>query len=231
MNQPLWSLSYEVWFYVLNGAVAVLLSGRSKAWAFAVLCASLACFAFLQLEYLVIWYLGALLFLVSGGKPSGARLFAVLVVTAAAVAFWELLGARLPVLVSFMFVCAAMLLIRELAALRPKPNLLVKLGSRLAGFSYSLYLIHYPLLVIIDQLAPRSHAINAYSLGLYFLRVGVSVAGGYVFYLCFERHTPRVRRWLRDISESPTRRDGRETTKSALGSEETAPESDVLGRT
>ena len=63
--EPLWSLSYEVWFYVLAGAVAVMFM-RSKRTS-VILSSVLVLLVFiifnkLSAHYLFVWLMGALVF-------------------------------------------------------------------------------------------------------------------------------------------------------------------------
>ena len=63
----------------------------------------------------------------------------------------------------------------------------------LGGFSYSLYLCHYPLLLAVYHLQPhlRAHGISSgYGLTLY-LFVPLIVGTSFLFFLCFEKPTRR----------------------------------------
>jgi peptidoglycan/LPS O-acetylase OafA/YrhL len=56
-NPVLWSLAYEIWFYVLGGALAVMVLRRSVI-AVAVVMICLFVFTILKPEYLMYWVLG-----------------------------------------------------------------------------------------------------------------------------------------------------------------------------
>jgi peptidoglycan/LPS O-acetylase OafA/YrhL len=203
---PLWSLTYEVWFYVLNGAVAVLIATRTARWAFAALCAASVVFSFLQLEYLVAWYLGALLYLCNDGRSSRAGLVFALIATAASAVCFELFRSQTTAPTTLALALAVLLLIRQLANWRCGPSAFSTSGLRLASFSYSLYLIHYPVLLLLARVLPRLDTVAPLGLALFGLRVAICLAAGWIFYLCFERHTPSVRRWLRGVGrEGPAR--------------------------
>src|SRR5262245_15690785 len=60
-NDPLWSLAYEIWFYILGGAVAALLSSRRPSvLAFAATACAVAVFCVLSARYLLFWLIGGL---------------------------------------------------------------------------------------------------------------------------------------------------------------------------
>ena len=79
------------------------------------------------------------------------------------------------------------------------------LNARLAGFSYSLYAVHYPLLLFALTVAGGPAAAAGYSMRLELgLRSGLLFTGavmfclamGWLFALVTERKTGAVRRWL-----------------------------------
>src|SRR6185437_415958 len=57
---PLWSLTYEIWFYVLGGAVACLIAKTNRLAALGVVILSFGAFTVLRPSYLLYWCLGAL---------------------------------------------------------------------------------------------------------------------------------------------------------------------------
>ena len=71
-NTSLWSLSYEVWFYVAAGAVALVVTGsslRGKVWGLILAFTSMAIFTRLEASYFFIWMLGALAYFI-GRDPA-----------------------------------------------------------------------------------------------------------------------------------------------------------------
>jgi peptidoglycan/LPS O-acetylase OafA/YrhL len=67
----------------------------------------------------------------------------------------------------------------------------------LAAFSYTLYLIHYPVNLALDHVFTMATEITAQSLAVFIARITICVAASLLFYFCFERHTRAVRRWLK----------------------------------
>ncbi len=67
-NGSLWTLAYEIWFYIIAGGVAALLARRGKLPALLVIGVAAGFLAALQPHYLLCWALGAAAWL---WKPSG----------------------------------------------------------------------------------------------------------------------------------------------------------------
>jgi len=59
-NEPLWSLAYETWFYVMAGSLGFALTGhRNRAGAVVLLTVSMLVFTVLDPVLLMTWWLGA----------------------------------------------------------------------------------------------------------------------------------------------------------------------------
>ncbi len=69
-NGPLWTLAYEIWFYVTGGAVGLLFSRRAPLAGTICLCACLLVFSILEARYLLYW-LSAGIFWCSSQPASG----------------------------------------------------------------------------------------------------------------------------------------------------------------
>lgn len=88
-----------------------------------------------------------------------------------------------------------------------------RLGTVLAGFSYSLYLIHLPMEQILLNvgLLRRHDVLDAGTMSRY-AGLGMLQLAARIFYYCFERQTGLVRRWLRNLGKAeacPTPEAGR----------------------
>jgi peptidoglycan/LPS O-acetylase OafA/YrhL len=84
---------------------------------------------------------------------------------------------------------------------------------RLGGFSYSIYLVHFPILRLLVAIAARFHpAPDVLGLLGYGIFVPVAIASGYLFYIRFERATihlpaaiaPEAGLGLRDAARAST---------------------------
>jgi len=75
---------------------------------------------------------------------------------------------------------------------------LERFGGRLAAFSYTLYLTHYPLLALWGWIFPGRHTqINLVSMLHFISAIGFCLFVAWMLYLPFEGHTAYVRNWLK----------------------------------
>ncbi len=222
-NGPLWSLSYEIWFYVLAGCVAVAAGGRGRsgrarllAWALGALTLGILCFR-LHWTYFACWLLGAGGMALSERITRPARPRAVLagvaLMFAGTAGFRPDLLAVVPPLgfvgrwsgletVATLTLGAGTLLLvasicRSVPA-SPRAARIERLGTTLAAFSYTLYLTHMPILRIFASTSTRlPELVTWYALFRLAWWTAACLAVALVMYALFEKQTPRVRRWLR----------------------------------
>jgi peptidoglycan/LPS O-acetylase OafA/YrhL len=189
-NVSLWSLAYEIWFYILLGAVAGFSQWQHQRPVFTylsvlILLLSAIVFTHLSPTYLMCWIIGGLAFWY---RPSTWQIRH-FIITIAMVIF-GIVGVQIrsnSVSVTLpqwamIFPSVAvnqLILATGIAALIPQLVLLVpqseiakkweRLGTILASFSYTLYLIHYPLVKIIQQwIFPKSNSLNLISITNFF---------------------------------------------------------------
>jgi peptidoglycan/LPS O-acetylase OafA/YrhL len=201
-NGPLWSLANEFWYYILFPAllqtVGLLGGSRSKR-VLAAVVASLIIFG-LPAQILVgfgIWTTGALTYLLQArgytlrtpGSLAGS-----LLLTASALTYSRVThGGIAP---EYAIGVSAGLLI--LACKRPLTRALRRFAVRLSDISFSLYLTHFPLVLIIGVVLGRnSNAQPAFDSWLLFVGcVLLILAIATAMWWAFERHTSAVRRWF-----------------------------------
>lgn len=206
-NSPLWSLTYEIWFYILTYAIGLQVKRKSLDFAcLALIAASALMFSQMAVQYLACWLIGALFYLkphrlsaLVGGVGAtvfcGATIAAIQVTSKGIMAIpveSMLLQAGLEVLLAIGtgVLCVTLTSVR--------PNRLSAAAVPLAAFSYTLYLTHFPLLIALESAGwKRIDHLNAYA----FLWYGVAVAGCLLsavgMYWMFERNTGWVRRALK----------------------------------
>jgi peptidoglycan/LPS O-acetylase OafA/YrhL len=159
-NGPLWSLANEFWYYVLFPlALAAGIAWKLRSWrpAIAVTILAACVAAFLGRPILagfLIWLAGTALVIAYSKCPLPSKsrsavyfLFAVLVfsscLTAARTGRLSLLGSNLAVGIAFALFLFGVLHMDFGTGSRSYG----RVASELAGFSYSLYVLHFPLLL------------------------------------------------------------------------------------
>ncbi len=205
-SPPLWTLSYEVWFYIVNGAIAsIAMRSRNIVLPMCVLSGGLAIFSFLRVDYLCIWYIGAIFGWMNIGNKSTSNLvfsiaafLAFVVITDIAIVKNDTSHfARMSI---FSLSISSLLMVREMAKFEVVERSIWKIGTYLSSFSYSLYLIHYPVLFMIQAYFPKNNHMGYAEVSRFFISVAASLISGYLFYAAFEKHTPKLRKFLRKLS-------------------------------
>ena len=215
-NVPLWSLSYEVWFYVLAGAAAALCAGRPRlaALSFFAVVAALCIFTKLNSTFLFVWCVGALSCQATGSLRGRAIVIVAFVfaicgyivsqvhtdsVSVKQVTWLQHLPSQS--VGHLMLGFGISLLLPSLVAARPRGPFLIivhDLGAKIAASSYTLYLIHYPVLYLIEYYHPsRYSTFSLESFGWYGGRIVATLFVAFLFYVPFEKRTATVRRWAR----------------------------------
>ena len=204
-NPPLWTLSYEIWFYVIGGLAGLLLTQGSRVWVIVGLCLCCVVFSQLDARYLLYWWLGGLATLVIVSRLGAASLAAVGIVLSLAGAIVFELGfasrsftnvTYLPQPVSQAIFCGGICLILPLLRSKELFSRIGTFAAAFSGFSYTLYLFHYPTNAMLSLLLPRASSLSAFSIGLFLLRIAVCIGVAWFMYLLFERHTAGAREFL-----------------------------------
>lgn len=215
-NFALWSLANETWYYLAFPLLASVWMARSGVARFAYLVALLVVCSILPsaiLAYFLIWLLGVAFSRVRIECGNGMRwIWTVLLVAGAS--YYRLAGELdaydLTTLKQDM-VCGLLYLVL-LASLQfkasPTSKLvrpLSKVGQFFAEFSFSLYVLHVPMIGVMQywiatrlglrQLSP-SVPLHA---AIYFGTLAILVISAYLSYCLFESRTHRVRRAVKEF--------------------------------
>ena len=215
-NEPLWSLSYEVWFYVIFCSLGVILSAKSSSRlvAFITLFLGFAVFTKLSPNFLLCWLLGSCSYFLISEKKRPSLLIAALLLAAIGTAISQLQSDSISIsgsvwlgflpsrnIATLIESAGIGLLIASICRFQPSSQLMVhldKLGTALAAFSYTLYLTHYPILGLWEHFVPeRSLSFSVGSLIIFVAKISSCLIAGWLIYLPFEANTPMVRIWLR----------------------------------
>ena len=203
-NAPLWSLSYEVWFYLLVYFLSLFILKKRKVSYFLLFIIALSIFTKLNYIYLFCWLIGALVFTFSL-KSWNTKLFifslatmllgvVTLQLTSNSIYFSNNLFISIlslknlaPIVLSLGF----SLLISNVINIEPKNFFfkgLNKLGILMAPFSYTLYLTHYPLLTIFKKVNFLKYdTVNLMSFTLYIFVSFGCLFVAWLIYLPFEK--------------------------------------------
>lgn len=226
-NFPLWSLSYEMWFYIVfagaSVAVASLWRRRFTAAgvAVAVTAGGIAVFGIDLLRLMPAWLVGALIAAAQHRAIRFARVGHDNRVFPRRAWGWALVLLAVGCLVSnllrpseslrFLLVAFATAPLLWLCARSrsSSPNPLLGFGRWIGGWSYSIYAFHRPLVVLIALLSQQWWAADA----------AISVVASYAIALLAmmaiyplsrvtERHTGAVRAWALGVAGGPQRTPG-----------------------
>lgn len=212
-NFPLWSLANETWYYVLFPLMAVSFYGRSAMTRLASVAVLLLLVATLPASILLYFSLW-----LAGVAFSRIHITASTIQLAAIASIWVAIAIYFRITVSndslkvesfFRHLIFSLPILVLLSCLQTKsdpgrPSLIFakKAGDLLAGFSFTLYVIHVPLLVLLRRVYPPLHqgTLSPYelgSLGIYLVMLAGIVVIAYVFHLPFEAQTPRLRAYIK----------------------------------
>jgi peptidoglycan/LPS O-acetylase OafA/YrhL len=213
-NSPLWSLACEFWYYVLFPLLAVALGWVAKGAGATVRMVTLMVAALLVwwlpgelLRGFAVWLMGVAAWWMVGGRASAwlpvlakrfmpwtTLLFLGALACSKSAAWQAKLGWGADLLLGATFGLWCLSLAGPATALSGLPGRLVR---RLSNLSYSLYVSHFPLLMLLAALFPQQTRLQpgGPSLLIFGLTLLALLAFGQLVWWLFERHTDSVRRW------------------------------------
>lgn len=213
--ETLWSLSYEVWFYIImcSFGYCIVYANRPKAYlGLFMLAICFLTFTKLSAYYLFIWFIGAIGFFLSGRKSkltlyisliSAAALIGVLQMTSGSHAGFTtgIEDSIIRPLIEIIFGTVLVVCLVQIIQFPPRHKPAEKIniiGTKLAAFSYTLYLTHIPIRDLLTYLgSPKCGSVNITSMSLYLLWLFIALAVAYGMYYVFERNTPIVKMWIK----------------------------------
>ena len=206
-NSPLWSLANEFWYYALWPLVALLARGRPWVLA-ATVPVLIALGAGFGLEIVALgatWIAGALAYRYARAR-SGAVLVGALslflVVTAAVRTARGVGGVTLVYDLALAGAFAAVLWAAGRPGSEESSQEHPPLAARLAGFSYSLYLIHVPVCFLIAAAVLQRYATaqrlqpQPATYALYAVSLALAVLMAFLISRVTEARTDDIRHWL-----------------------------------
>ena len=215
-NAPLWSLSYEVWFYILIGCIMVISRNNKKYVPLSFLILTICIYVFAQLNtmYLLILFIGAFSFLLPRQHIKFKKTKIIICICLLAFSFILLQSTSTSKSIvisnlyfvnrefaSILLAFVTSLLVNYLIVSPPKTkigNRIEKFSSKLSGFSYTLYLTHYPLMSLLAFWGfPKSKQLDITSIIYYILAVLISLVVAYLIYLISEKQTSSVKHLIK----------------------------------
>ena len=207
-NGPLWSLAYE-WFYYLSfplllaWATGLQKKGptRRSIAIGALVILTLAWLFPKYIAYYPIWLMGVVARLVALRRPL-SRYWAFAALAALPVLLTLARPHIYPALVTDSVIGIALAVILANPEIASGPRFLSRFSETMAGFSYSLYVVHFPLLVFMVALLTQSGLMvrrlvpSAMAVGLFFTCLAFAYGFAWAFSLVTERQTPKLRRLL-----------------------------------
>jgi peptidoglycan/LPS O-acetylase OafA/YrhL len=205
-NEPLWTLAYEGWLYLLAGALGMLTLANAR-WL-GLLLVLLCLWVFLRLDWVmqVAWWLGAFAYQLHLGFrwrwTALALTLVSLILSELTSQSQSLIPLPIPEAIGSLALATSLAaLIAALAHWSPQTPVAVKLeqlGTNLASWSYSLYLSHYLVLVMFSHFVGQLYSsFTAKSFLLFSTQIIVAVLLAKLIYYLFESRTGVVRRWLK----------------------------------
>jgi peptidoglycan/LPS O-acetylase OafA/YrhL len=208
-NPVLWSLSYEIWFYILAGVLAYIVAKRVNVAAGILLTVCGIVFVILQTRYLVFWMLGAWVSTLRVDLRPKAILALVGMCTGllgfglnqlAMDSHSLTIATHIPAITPDVLLSVGVSMTLPFLTTKSVNTSLLKIGplvAAIAGFSYTLYLTHRPTDAMLDRIFGKSEILSIQSFAHYGCRILICLIVATAFYFAFERHTAAVRQALR----------------------------------
>jgi peptidoglycan/LPS O-acetylase OafA/YrhL len=222
-NYALWSLSNETWYYVQFPLLLIVFTGKTRIrqlGAATMLVLTAVGLPASMTVYFALWLLGALFSRIRIDCTGAVRV--TMLVLAAAALFYLRATEINDDLKPDFFVKHLMYSLPLLAFLasmqRPLDTsagwmrMLAPGAHLLSEFSFTLYVIHVPLIKLMRYLGLQEFGRNRLAadqpadFAIYFGMLLAIMACAYLSYLLFEAHTFRIRRMLKMALQSQTRR-------------------------
>jgi peptidoglycan/LPS O-acetylase OafA/YrhL len=216
-NYALWSLANETWYYVLF-PLLVLMFTAPRTTARIASGAALALAAILLpveiILYFSIWLLGVAFSRVRIECSIGVRC-AWLLPLAAMSAYFRLTGDNnqfdqtmvgMDLSLSLMFLALLSSLQFNAAPESKLARPLARIGKFFADFSFSLYVLHVPLIFLLSHVALTQFGLRQLSpteplhFAVYLGMLTILLLASYLSYLMFESQTYRIRRFVKNLA-------------------------------
>lgn len=210
-NQPLWSLAYEAWYYLMFPLVFTLCNHNAatqKRWVCAALLGICMVMTGSKITgYFLLWLMGSALYFLPRRLPK-ARLAAPAVLLATGIGTVAMIFLARKILFvgnpvgwaadMLVGICITAHLYVVLQYKAQPYRAIMALSKRGADMSFTLYLGHFPVLIFLVHTLGKG---EPWQPDVAHLAMASGLVVGIVLYCAFvarvtEAHTPKVRRWL-----------------------------------
>jgi peptidoglycan/LPS O-acetylase OafA/YrhL len=219
-NAPLWSLAYEVWFYILALLIGLLVLNPKLNFIPASAVVLVLCiFTYLSPTYMFCWLIGVMAY-----TRTPEKLSLQVLLIAIFLSIYSLIGIQIGYatvsvnlgylqlyfpsleICRILLAASAALIFQQLILVKPSKNYTIgldRIGTKFAVFSYTLYLTHYPILELLSYFTlERSKEINQVSVGYFFVALLICLVVAWIMYMLFERHTNLVKSQLKNLNNT-----------------------------
>lgn len=201
-NSPLWSLSNEFWYYICFPLFLFLFERKTNPLVRLTSIAIIATLGFSMQDKvpgLVVWMIGAGVYCL----PRGHHVAQPLLIAVTLPLFVVTLAMSKAHLIpgSFDMIalgCSTGLLIVSLRGLSPMPTWLAKPTEWLASISYTLYLIHFPLVMLFYVTSFRGKQVgpDVEHFAIFFSLIASLLLIAHCLWVVFEKRTESVKIYL-----------------------------------
>lgn len=206
---PFWSLSYEVWFYIVLAALALIMRHNKLGYLLFAIC----CLVYLRMNplYLLMWLIGAAAYLTRPKKLNKWHFLLSIILMIIAIALTQMTKASKAMSFDLprigegynLFLCIAMgWFVQQVILLEPHKKWVKRIEyafGRLADFSYTLYLTHRIVLLVIFTLwlekEKADMSVNNIMIFIGIILVNLLIA--YIVYAMAEKHTQKVKIFIK----------------------------------
>lgn len=207
---PFWSLSYEVWFYIVLASLSLIMSKKRSGYLLFTIC----CLTYIRMNplYLLMWFIGAAAYLTRPKKLNKWHFTLSVIMLLIAITLTEITKESKAISINFLhlgegynlFFCITIgWFIQQVILLPPQSKYTRFIESnlgKLAKFSYTLYLTHrIVLLVIFTQWLEKEKAdMSLINLMIFTGIILTCIFISYIIYLLSEKHTQSIKLYIKE---------------------------------